>query len=464
MRLYLKECRKIATSIVYYFFIVLLIVNWYQNFAGVTQEEIEWAKGGSAPSFIFDRPLLKEPSPEDEFFGSKTVENPEKIMQGATDSLLMEYENNLYATYPFGYYKAVSLDAEKQARILEILCEITGLTEEQLENLPDDYFPAVNGTIIHFGAITADESSEGFSIPMGDDTGTDDESDFTKKFISQVSYEQFLVLMTEVESLIGEAGSRYSKEMMITYFGITDMTYEEALSDYQQTIDNDEVTGGFARLFCDYIGQVLGLYPVFLIVVIWLKDRYSKMNELIDYRQVSSVKLVLSRYFASVTMILLPVVLLSFQSLLPLMGYAEEQGLAVDYFAFIKYIMWWLVPTVIIVTALGTCVTLLTDTPVAILLQFAWWFIDRGITGLSGDTHLFTLMVRHNTLRGFEIIQQDISAIWANRLCLVCLSGVLLLLSIWLIVQKRKGRINAAAMYEKWFCFVKGKLGAGHQV
>ena len=249
MRLYLKECRKIAVNIVYYLFIILLILNWYQNFAGVTQEEIEWAKEGSAPVYTLERPLLKEPSPEDESFGSKTVEDPEKIIRGATDSLLMEYENNLYATYPFGYYKGVSLDAEKQDRILEILCEITGLTGEQLENLPDDYFPDVNGTIIHFGATTADESNDGFSITMGDDTGTDDESDSTKKFIPQVSYERFLVLMAEVESLIGEARSSYSKEMMITYFGISEMTYEDALSDYQQTIDNDKVTGGFARLF-----------------------------------------------------------------------------------------------------------------------------------------------------------------------------------------------------------------------
>ena len=188
------------------------------------------------------------------------------------------------------------------------------------------------------------------------------------------------------------------------------------------------------------------------------------MNELIDYRQMSSAKLVFSRYFASVTITLLPVVLLSFQSLLPLMGYAEEQGLGVDYFAFIIYIMWWLMPTIMIVTALGMCVTLLTDTPVAILLQFAWWFIDKGITGLSGDTHLFTLMVRHNTLRGFDIIQEDFSVICSNRLCLVCLSGVLLMVSIWIIVQKRKGKINAATMYEKWFYSVKGKLGAGRQV
>lgn len=37
------------------------------------------------------------------------------------------------------------------------------------------------------------------------------------------------------------------------------MNYEEALEEYNQTINKDKVTGGFARLFCDYMGLELGL-------------------------------------------------------------------------------------------------------------------------------------------------------------------------------------------------------------
>lgn len=51
--------------------------------------------------------------------------------------------------------------------------------------------------------------------------------------------------------------------MMLTYFGMSEMNYEEALKEYNQTINQDKVTGGFARLFCDYMGLALGLYPVF---------------------------------------------------------------------------------------------------------------------------------------------------------------------------------------------------------
>ena len=45
MKLYLKECKKIASSILYYLFIAILIFSWFQNFRGVTQAEINRANG-----------------------------------------------------------------------------------------------------------------------------------------------------------------------------------------------------------------------------------------------------------------------------------------------------------------------------------------------------------------------------------------------------------------------------------
>ena len=149
--------------------------------------------------------------------------------------------------------------------MLEILCEITGLSEGQLKDLPEDYFPAVTGTIISFDAMSVDEKGN-LNTVMGDSTGTIREKDKCKHFSSQVTYEDFKELMQEIETIIGEKGSLYSHEMMITYFGMSEMTYEEACEEYKQTINQDKVTNGFARLFCDYMGLELGLYPIFLVV------------------------------------------------------------------------------------------------------------------------------------------------------------------------------------------------------
>ena len=460
MKLYFKECRRIATSFVYFLFVAVLIFSWWGKFHGVTKTEIDWANGKQPADISFDHPLLAQPTEEDDYFGSKISEdNPEKIMVGVTRALLREHENNIYATYPLGNYKAVALDSKEQARVLEILCEITGLTEEQLNNLPQDYFPAATGTIISFDSANFDENGN-MNMPSEDAYKADANKDIdkTKKFVSQVTYERFKELMREMETIIGEEGSQYSTEMMLTYFGMSEMSYEEACAEYDQTIKGDKVTGSFARLFCDYMGLSLGLYPIFIIVYMWLRDRLNNMSELLYIRRASSFKLVVTRYLADITMVLIPVILLSFESLLPLMSFGSEHGIFIDPFAYIKYILWWLLPTVIIVSAIGTFFTLLTDSPIAVLLQFLWWIIDKGVTGLSGDTKITTLMIRHNTLRGYELIQDNFYGICMNRLLMGGIGILLVILSVWILQQKRRGRINAANIYGKVLGHIKNKF------
>ncbi len=89
---------------------------------------------------------------------------------------------------------------------------------------------------------------------------TKSEDNKYKHFVSQVTYEHFKKLMQVMEDIIGEKSSQYSHEMMITYFGISEMNYEEALEEYNQTINKDKVTGGFARLFCGIrlVSDILG--------------------------------------------------------------------------------------------------------------------------------------------------------------------------------------------------------------
>lgn len=461
MKLYLKECKKITASIIFYLFIAILIFSWFQNFRGVTQTEINWANGIEPADIGFERPLLSKPSEKDDYFGSKVSEdNPEAIMTGVTRALLSEYEANSYATYPLGYYKAITLSGDEQKQVLEILCEITGLTEEKLKNLPDDYFPAVTGTIISFDAMNVDKDGN-LNMEMGSGTDTKSEDNKYAHFVSQVTYEHFKELMRKMEAIIGEKGSQYSPEMMLTYFGMSEMTYEEAQEEYNQTINQDKVTGGFARLFCDYMGLALGLYPVFLVVIIWMKDRMSNATELIYSRKVSSTKLVLSRYLAGITMVLIPVLLLSLESLVPLMSFGAKNGIQIDCFAYIKYIVWWLLPEVMVVCAIGMFFTLLTDSPIAIVLQFLWWMVDKGATGLSGDTKLTTLMIRHNTLRGYETIREDLQIICMNRLLMAGIGILFVILSIWVLTSKRKGKINAANVYNRGLGYIQGNLSSG---
>ena len=447
--MFLKEMKKTVCSVVYLLFLALMIYNWYENFYGVTEKEIRKAyeSDSSVYSTVPGGAILAEPDPETGSYGTKSEENPEKIMCGGTDKLIIEYLNNSYATDPVSYYKEVILDEEEQEKILEIIQEITGLNEEQISNLPDDYFPRVNGNIIHMESGA--ETEMDIAADIGEADVAAEAKDYTKHFISQVTYDRFKELMAEASDIIGP-GSNYTRDNLLLYYGQVEMDYEEAVDEYHTTIYDDKVTIAFARLFCDYLSRTLGLYPVFLAVAMWMRDRRCRMQELINVKAIGTAKLIIVRYLALLAAVLIPVFLLSLESLVPLVEFSVETGIEIDLFAFAKYILWWLLPTSMIVLALGMFLTILTRTPVAVIVQLVWWFMDSSFTELSGDTGLFTLMIRHNLLNGSELIRQDLGIIWMNRGIMAGVAVLLVLLSIVIYEMKRGGKLEQKNKMPKW--------------
>ena len=447
--MFLIEMKKTVCSVVYLLFLALMIYNWYENFYGVTEKEIRKAyeSDSSVYSTVPGGAILAEPDPETGSYGTKSEENPEKIMCGGTDKLIIEYLNNSYATYPVSYYKEVILDEEEQEEILKIIQEITGLNEEQISNLPDDYFPRVNGNIIHMESEAETETD--ITADIGDADVAAEAKDYTKHFISQVTYDRFKELMAEASDIIGP-GSNYTRDNLLLYYGQVEMDYEEAVDEYHTTIYDDKVTIAFARLFCDYLSRTLGLYPVFLAVAMWMRDRRCRMQELINVKAIGTAKLIIVRYLALLAAVLIPVFLLSLESLVPLVEFSVETGIEIDLFAFAKYILWWLLPTSMIVLALGMFLTILTRTPVAVIVQLVWWFMDSSFTELSGDTGLFTLMIRHNLLNGSELIRQDLGIIWMNRGIMAGVAVLLVLLSIVIYDMKRGGKLEQKNKMPKW--------------
>ncbi|HGS9150218.1 TPA: hypothetical protein ACMU4Q_001357 [Clostridioides difficile] len=312
------------------------------------------------------------------------------------------------------------------------------------------------------GGDVSQNQDESFSFQTGNNDTLQDEKDYTKHFIAQVSYERFKELMAKAEEIIG-SGSNYSMDMLLEYYGQVEMTYDEAMNEYNKTIYDDKVSTAFARLFCDYMTRDLGLYPVFLVAIFWLKDRRNRMNELIDCKQIGTAKLVAIRFLAMLVAVMIPIFVLSFESLIPLMKFSTDTGIAIDVFAFLKYIVWWLLPTAMIVTSLGMFLTILTSTPIAILVQFVWWFIDSAITGLSGDIRLYTLMIRHNTLNGAELVQQNFNIICLNRGIMIILSFILICLSIVIYNKKRGGKLDYGYFMQKHFGVFKNRLLARFQ-
>ena len=63
---------------------------------------------------------------------------------------------------------------------------------------------------------------------------------------------------------------------------------------------------------------------MFLVVIFWVKDRRNRMNELIDCKQIGTTKLITIRFLAMLAAALLPITILSFESLIPLIEFSAE--------------------------------------------------------------------------------------------------------------------------------------------
>lgn len=373
-----KEIKKTALSITFFLFIIALLVMQF------SQDELE-----------FSDDIITAPK-DGENYGMQQKEIPELIMPAAFSSLYKEFVSNEYIAYPIGFYKNVKLDDTAQEKMAEIISTLYGVS---VDDLPANDVSFVN---------------------------------------QDISYEKFKECMKQADDLIG-GGSNYSENNLLN-FSYAEVSYEEAVENYNLIAGKDKFTGAYARLFCDYIGVILSILPVFIAVAICLKDRRAKMNELIYVRNTSSFKLILTRYFSVIIAVMLPTIIMAYISNSSVWG--QYSGLKLDYLAPLKYALAWLMPSVMISSAIGMFFTELTGTPIAIAIQGLWWFIDlnAGVSRLRGVHTLFELTPRHNSLGNTKIFLDEYNTLAANRLIIAGAALLLVIATVILYEQKRRGK------------------------
>ena len=376
-----KEIKKTVLSITFAVFIIFLLA-----FA-ISQEVLN-----------FSNEIITVPQ-QGEDYGTQQKEEPELIMPAAFSSLYKEFTANEYIAYPIGFYKNVKLNDTDQEKMAEIISTLSGVPVDDLLN----------------------------------------KSNIKVNLSADICYKKFKECMKQAENLIG-GGSNYSENSLLN-FSCVKITYEEAVESYNLIASTDKFTGAYARLFCDYIGIILSILPVFIAVAVCLKDRRAKMNDLIYARKIS-FKLILSRYFAIIIAVMLPTVILAYISNSTIWG--QYSGMNLDYFAPLKYAIGWRMPSAMIAVAIGIFFTELTETPIAIAIQGLWWFIDlnAGVSRMGGVHTLFELTPRHNVLGNTQIFLDEFNTLVANRLVM---SGAALLFVIATVIiyeQKRRGRFS----------------------
>lgn len=429
--LFWSEFKKIVVGIPYLLFIAVMVIDLNSQ---------------DALNFSNDSVIVPNQSATQNY-GIKNEEIPELIMPAVLTSLYTEFCENQYRTYPIGFIKYVKLDYDKQQKIADILSKITGVRADEIYAAQDSSNNSDENTFVLDENTTTQPNNNGnFTISIDNNTKENSVANELQLTVREdISYTAFKDLMQTVDNILG-GGSNYAPQSLIGY-GHVPITYEEAVKQYELVKTYDQFTGGYARLFSDYAGvMALSILPVFLAVIMSMKDRRAKISELIYIRKTSSTKIIFVRFLAVIAAVMLPVILLSYLSNSSM--WHLYSGMKLDYLAPLKYDLIWLMPSAMMVIAIGMFLTELTNTPIAVAVCGLWWFIDvnLGIKSVFASYSLLRLAPRHNAGTKSYFRTQDFldnfPRLIANRLLFVGLSITLVLVTIIIYEAKRKGKFT----------------------
>lgn len=400
--LFKKECRMLWKSLIFWLYILAVALFFFSQMGTITFEP--------------------KPQPEQEgSYGMKLSDKPEDQIQGALGNLAESYFHNSFTTAPIGFNKHVNLNDSEKQKVETILEEMTGLP---IEDLQKDF----------------DAWEEEQKVEMPDGSSVIKAGNYTLKPKGGLTYETFLKEMKEVCKILGP-GSDFTAEA-IKNSAVVEMTYEDALEEYHNLLEKDGLTGGYARLFCDYMGIILAILPVFVAVTREIRDKRAQMKELIYTRKASSFTILFSRYAALCFSMFVPVLLLTCHPLMECVSFGKGIDVDLHMSAFVVYSLGWLLPTILVVTALGMFFTELTGTAAGGLVQAAWWFLSlfSGEETMHGGQYGMNLIPRHNTEMNYVGFHDQFSQLLLNRIFYVVLALALVTGAAMIFEARRKGK------------------------
>lgn len=402
--LFLKECRQILKCTTYYALIICMFL-----FFSAQLGEFE---------------MIEKPKPGQNEYGMTYSDDEGVIMDRTLETMIREFSADSYVTYPVGFYKEVILNEEKQSGMADILAEVTGLQKTELEAAVMKYYSSETATLEVLGLTVADT----------------------------MTYDKFKKLMDQADQLLG-GGSNY-RSTTLQSNAYVPMTYEDAMKEYNDIVNKDHLSGAYARLFSDYMGIILTILPVFLAVTRGLRDRRAKANQIIYSRNISSFSVIMSRYLSMLLMLVLPVLLLGIWMTVQCIYNGSSEGVSVDAFAFIKYILGWLMPGIMIAISVGLFLTELTETAIGILVMAAWWFasVFMGIVKIRGG-YGFNLILRHNMLGNTGVYQEQFGILLLNRTVYALAALLLAAAAVYIYDRKRKGKL-----------IIRGKISSHNKI
>ncbi|MDO5716271.1 MAG: hypothetical protein Q4Q17_00585 [Tissierellia bacterium] len=348
----------------------------------------------SVHSQLAEEDFFSRPKPGEDSYGTMRTDDFEIIYQNAMFELLQSYQNNGYTTYPMAFYRHRKLNTEEQDIMSQIIMQLTGFSKDTIQQMaPQDIFQG------------------GYILP---------------------EKEMLFALFYKVDALLG--GGYFDKNTWMDKYGRIEKTYAMALEEYENILSRG-FTKDFARIFCDYAGVFAGLLAGFMPVFLWYKDRKRRVTDIIYVKNVSDVSLFCARTMAYLLAFIGVVFLfVTFYQWKAIHAFGWK---AIDTYSLYWMALYWLLPTVFVITALSSLITIATDSPLAIPVIVLTWFLSvRGSLYKYG----WKLIPRHNEFGNEVFFLEHYKQLILNRLLWTGVGIFLSLIAIYVLKQKREGK------------------------
>ncbi|WP_125604533.1 ABC transporter permease [Lapidilactobacillus bayanensis] len=324
---------------------------------------------------MMNRSLAHIPAPND--YDSIYATDFRTIKTSVLDQLTTEYTMNSYTTYPLGFAKTTSLAANKRNQMRTKIIAL-----RQAPNRP-----TLNATL---------------------------------KLVDQ---------------LLG-GHSSYTPSNVVT-LASRQMTSREAKHDYHLILERDKISGAFARVFADIATLIVGILPTVIVLAFCADDRRSHAAAAIHSKAVSRNRRLLTRYAASLLVLLLPVLAVSVYLTIQVVSSYPHRSL--DLLAFMKAAIIWVLPTLMVSSAVGFLTYELFGNFLGFAGQICWWLVTMMLGARRVDGYYgLLLMPRHNSLHNVAYFYEHLNDLLLNRASYVLLALIMIGITM-LIGQIKKG-------------------------
>ena len=266
--------------------------------------------------------------------------------------------------------------------------------------------------------------------------------------------ERFLHIMDRIRELDWELGGGTTFASKRLSF-VEPFTYEQAVSYYEEEIEAEGLAWSYARYCSDYMGIVYGILPAIPAIFAMIRERRAKVREVVYPREVSSERVITARILGLWLLYagLLLSVMLGASVYLWIL--TQDASFLVS---FLSYTIYWLLPGLMISTALPGLFALIMENemvPAAFWIVICFFSMDP----LIGDYPIWKPVLRFNEIGKGEVFADNFQKIVMNRMVMVIGSILCIIIMIRLYERKRRS-LNQRG---KWYGMFSALCPADNQ-